>query len=281
MVSSPLWRGGSRPFSPSEEVVPETPVKPDTTAITPGKIDSNKPESPQTIPGKLDSNTVQNIIFNKKKITETPIVVEKKIFAPIEFTQQAEKDKFEPVALSPDTKQTSFSILDLNPTAIATDIVKEVVSATVEKATESLKGFRIKELPKHDMDFASAYYYTNFNDVQPENITIEYNAYLQVIKDLKDGTLKLPENFDGPTIAYDLDSRILKDFRDKNLKYNPEDNLIHRAWYAHCVKRAIGNLREGLFADEKGYKEKRPEVADIIERRVDQIILENTLYKTS
>ena len=260
LKKSSWWRGDHKPFS-NDETGNTPKVEPIEPSIIPGKLDTlKKEEVKQIVPGKLDTLPAEmtNIIFKKKEQSKT---------------------KIDPINLSSNAKEASFNLLDINPTTIVENVVKDVVQNVVEKTVDTLKGIRIKELPTHDLDFASSWYYTNFNDVQPENITTEYNAYLQIIKELKENKIKLPRDFDGPTVAYDLDSKILKDFREKNLKYNPDDNLIHRAWFAHCVKRAISNLREGLFVDESGYKEKRPELADVLERRIDQIILENTLYK--
>lgn len=174
--------------------------------------------------------------------------------------------------------------MDLNPTTVITDIATDVVTntadAVVEKAKDIINSFTLEELPSHDLDFATSWYYTNFNDINPDNITLEYNANLQAMKELRDGTLKLPEGFDGKDIAYQLDTHILREFREKQLKYNPDDNLVHRAWFAHCVKRALIDLRDGIYSNPDGEEITEPKIASILERRINEIILENTLYKS-
>lgn len=168
-----------------------------------------------------------------------------------------------------------------SPIDLATPIVEKIIEKTAEVVKDTgLKGFRITQLPRHEEDFAEKWFYGNISEISPENITAEFNAYLQVLKELKEDKIKLPNNFDGPTLAFDLDTEILKDFREKNISYSPEDNLIHRAWFAHCAKRALDGLRNGRFSDEQGYEKKQPELADIIERRINQIIVEKTLYNT-
>lgn len=133
----------------------------------------------------------------------------------------------------------------------------------------------------HDADFATAWFYNNASSLVPENVTIEFNAYMQIMSELREGTLKLPEGFDGPTIAHDLETYIMRDFRTANQKYSPDDNLIHRAWFAHCTKRAIDSIKQGEFRGDDGYINKYPQIADILSRRADEIIMQNTLFKVT
>lgn len=213
---------------------------------------------------------MQDIIF-KKKIVET-IGPEKKVFHPVDLGD-VKKDGtvFTPLDLS--AKQVAFTPIDL-----AAPIISAVADKAVEAVSNGLKGFRISKLPSHPEDFASAWFYGNCSEISPDNITIEFNAYLQTLNELKQNKIVLPNNFDGPTIAYDLDTTIMGEFREKNISYNPEDNLIHRAWFAHCAKRAIAGLRDGLFIGDDGYERKHPEIADVIERRINQVIVDSTLY---
>lgn len=104
---------------------------------------------------------------------------------------------------------------------------------------------------------------------------------MQMMTELKDGILKLPEGFDGPTVVHDLQTYIMEDFRTASQKYSPEDNLMHRAWFAHCTKRAIDSLKQGEFRGEDGYINKYPQLADILTRRVNEIIMQNTLFKVT
>lgn len=174
--------------------------------------------------------------------------------------------------------------MDLNPATVVTDIATEVINKTaevvVDKAKDIINNFTLDSLPVHDLDFASSWYYTNYSDLNPDNITLEYNANLQALKELREGTLKLPMGFDGKDIAYQLDTHILKEFREKQLKYNPDDNLVHRAWFAHCVKRALIDLKDGIYSNPNGEEITEPRIASILERRINEIILENTLYKS-
>lgn len=156
----------------------------------------------------------------------------------------------------------------------------KIISAVAPVITNSLTGIRLKNLPEHDEDFATSWYYSSISTLNPDNITIEYNAYLQALDELKSGKIEMPSGVDGPTIGFDLDTHILHDFRTKEISYSPDDNLVHRAWFAHCAKRAIDSLRDGEFIGTGGYIGKYPEIAKNISRRIDQIIVQNTLYKT-
>ena len=89
-----------------------------------------------------------------------------------------------------------------------------------------------------------------------------------------EGKIELPEGFDPSQIAHDLKEFILKDFRNANIIKDTDNNLAHRAFYAHCTKRAIDSIRQGEYRGEDGYLRRYPEIADILEKRVNEILFE-------
>ena len=95
--------------------------------------------------------------------------------------------------------------------------------------------------------------------------------------ELDEEKITLPESFTGKQLADDLRTFILKDFRAKNLKLNTQNNIAHRAFYAHCTKRAIDSVRQGEFIGEDGYSRKRPEIADILENRINVILFDKMI----
>jgi len=145
---------------------------------------------------------------------------------------------------------------------------------TLEKTQTSI---RLNKLPMHDEDFASSWHYSTQIDKDEAVIVMEYNTYLQILDELAEGKIELPEGFSSKQIASDLKTFILKDFTSKGIKLNTQNSLAHRAFYAHCTKRAIFAIRQGEFLDEQGYSHKRPEIADAIESRVNEILFEKMI----
>lgn len=227
-------------------------------------------------PGKLDNFKTQE---NLRDLNVKDIIFKKKIVEPKKATIiESKKQDFEPLDLT--AKEAAFSLLDLaTPQTLGKKILETGIEIVKDKVKDAFSGVRIEKLPQHESDFAYSWHYASQNELIPENITIEYNAYLQTLKELKNNEIKLPKDVIGETIAYDLETYILNDFREKSLKYSPEDDLVHRAFFAHCCKRALDSLRQGIFVGDEGYKNKRPEVADAIERRINEIILNKTLFK--
>lgn len=158
------------------------------------------------------------------------------------------------------------------PENVAEVAIEPVVEAVEQAVKQSI---RLTALPTHEDDFAKSWFYGLQKELVADEIILEYNMYLQVLEELKEDTIKLPENFVGKDIAADLITFVLKDFRKRDITPDLKNNLYHRAFYSHCVKRAIDNLRQGEFTDSAGYRKKHPEIADIIERRIDEIYFEN------
>ena len=154
---------------------------------------------------------------------------------------------------------------------------KEKVDKEILRQTEA--SFRIEKLPVHEEDFATKWWYSNQNEIVAEDVVKEYNTYLQVLEELEEGKIKLPEGFVGKDIVYDLKGYILKDFTKNGVKLDTATNLAHRAFYAHCTKRALDSLRQGIFVGEDGYQKRHPEVADAVERRINEILFEKLVNK--
>lgn len=209
--------------------------------------------------------------------------METNTYLPTKINIISKPKTIQPLLGIPDKIDVASAVGDIvqvatNPTGAVVDLAKSVIGDAATKAVDVFKGFRIESLPRHEDDFANAWFYNATSSLVPENVTIEYNAYMQVMSELRDSTLKLLDGFDGATICHDLETYIMEDFRKANLKYDPTDNLIHRAWFAHCTKRAIDSLRQGQFRGEDGYVNQYPQIADIIDRRVNEIIMKNTLF---
>lgn len=138
---------------------------------------------------------------------------------------------------------------------------------------------RLTKLPLHDEDFATKWYYANQSEVVADKIVIEFNIYNQVLEELEQEKIKLPDNFNAKTISRDLKTFILQDLNKNGVLLNTTNNLIHRAFYSHCVKRAIDSIRQGEFTSPDGYKSKRPEIADILQERINELLFEQLVKK--
>lgn len=161
----------------------------------------------------------------------------------------------------------------------STDILKEdkLKFEDLNKQA-SFEPIRLTELPRHEEDFATKWFYGSQKEVIAEKIILEFNVYNQVLEELKQDIIKLPEELSGKDIAYDLETFILHDFTKKGVVLNTVNNLIHRAFYSHCVKRAIDSIRQGEFTTPDGYKQKRPDVADALERRINELLFKKLVY---
>ena len=211
---------------------------------------------------------MQDIIFKKKEVNKTPLkqidlspTPTTNIFKTVELVPQEEKQK-----------EAGFSPIDL---------AVPIIEKGVEKAVEIIGGgLRIHKLPYHEQDFATKWHYGTQIDKDENTIINEFNVYLQALEELEQGKIILPEGISGPTIAHDLKTYILRDFRTQNLVMDNKNNLAHRAFYAHCAKRAIDSIRHGEFVDqETGYTRKYPEIADALERRINDILYEKLINK--
>jgi hypothetical protein len=184
-------------------------------------------------------------------------------------------------------KQVSYIEDIVNPVVDATtNIVKKTVDTTVGPLVapvvntiidKTSSTFRLTKLPQHDRDFATDWFYATQQETVAEDIVNEYNAYLQAFEELEQGKIKLPEGYDGAVIASDIRAYVLHDFRSYKVKQDTDNNLVHRAYYCHCVKRALDSLRQGEYTGPDGYTRKRPEIADMLENRINQILFDKMM----
>lgn len=215
----------------------------------------------------LDNKKVAEIIF------ETPVE---------NHPDNKKTIEFDPIDLKETT--TSFSPIEIIPAVgTAIDIGKKIVEFVSssndeikQEKTQESEGFRLNTLPRHADDFATRWYYSQQDELVAERVKVELNAALQILEELNEEKLELPDGFKGKNIAKDLEKFILADFEKECVLYNG-NNLAHRAFYAHCTKRAIDSIRQGTFIGPEGYERKYPEVADAIEERYNKIVFENLI----
>lgn len=141
----------------------------------------------------------------------------------------------------------------------------------------SYESIRLTNLPTHEDDFATKWFYGSQKETVATKIIAEFNVYNQVLEELEQEKIELPTGFQAKKIAYDLKKFILDDFNKNGVLLDTANNLIHRAFYSHCVKRAIDSIRQGEFTTPEGYKTKRPEIADILQTRINELLFEKLL----
>lgn len=221
----------------------------------------------------LDSIIQEPVEEPKKEVKSTFIPKKIKIKMPSRVKKVVEN----PTKIElPEEKPVNF-VTDIAQNVIEKAVEQFIPEKIVEPVINSLqKSIRLVELPEHDMDFAKSWHYSTQNELIPDRVILEYNVYNQVLDELSKDELKLPDNFIGKDLAYDIRTFVLRDFNNNGVVYS-KDNLYHRTFYSHCVRRALDSLRQGVFSDSEGYKNKHPEIADIIERRINELLVENLI----
>lgn len=226
-----------------------------------------------------------NLVF-KQQVSPTSIPVKSSTLDfPVNSLDSSVKTaSFSPMgALEDAIPVVSAVIPAAAPVISAIETAGNIINSTTGIVQTVSNSIRLTKLPIHAQDFATSWFYSNQDTIVAANITLEYNAYLQALDELTTNSpnIPLPSGIIGKDIAYDIKTSVLNDFRGKDIVFNAQDNLVHRAWWAHCVKRAIDSVKLGVFTDPDGYSNKKPEVADAINRRINEIIFEKTLPMTS
>lgn len=196
------------------------------------------------------------------------------------------------IVSQPEIKEAAFVDDVVTPVI---DSAKDVVTQTITQAIDTVagpaaplvnsvvstvtNGFRLTSLPVPDQDFAMDWFYSTQKETVQADIINEYNTYLQAFDELEQGQIVLPAGYDGKTIANDLKMYVLQDFRKYDVKLSTTDNLAHQTYYSHCVQRAIDNLKQGEYTGLDGYTKKRPEVADAILNRINEILFDKMMGK--
>ncbi len=120
------------------------------------------------------------------------------------------------------------------------------------------------------MDYARSWYDSQDGPGMRERLT-EYNAYLQVLDDLEANQFQIP-GYSGPEIAKTIRVHVRDDFRRHTMRAVDSGNDYHKAFFAHCCRRWLQQLREGTFRDEETGKHRDgAALADAIEARVNEI----------
>ena len=129
--------------------------------------------------------------------------------------------------------------------------------------------FRLKELPEIHDDYAKVWWSEhNDGDIKPR--LVEYNAYMQTLDDLQNGTLRI-DGIDGPELVKEIKRYVRSDFRKHSMEGVDPSNDYHRALYAFVVKRYLDELRNGVFEGPGNTTQTRPEVAQAIEDHIDEL----------
>lgn len=162
----------------------------------------------------------------------------------------------------------------------AAGVVADAASNVVKDVAGSVFNLKLEELPVHIDDFVDMWYQGLADAGTKYRITM-YNACLQVLKELETGQLELPEidnqTIDGKELANDIKHKILQQFIQNGVDINIESNLKHRAFFAHCTQRVLENLKNGIFSGTDGFTGQKPEIADIINNRINEIFTQETL----
>ena len=153
-------------------------------------------------------------------------------------------------------------------------------STKTHEAPVQTSYLQLNELPAQIDDFASMWYH-HLYDAGTSYRIHEYNAYLEVLKELETGELEIPEidgmTVDGKQLATDIKLKIIKQFRQNGVDINIEGNIYHKAFFAHCAKRYMDSLKSGNFIGSDGFVGQKPEIANIIISRVEEVFAEKTL----
>lgn len=188
--------------------------------------------------------------------------------------------------------EVNFNLNDLitetanNPVVQAVETVAPGVGAVVQgagaaaQALNSVLNLNITELPVQIDDFAKTWYHS-LADAGTKNRINRFNASIKVLQELENGQLELPQIdgmiVDGKQLANDIKNKIIKLFVERCVDINIEDNVYHQAFFGHCAERVLENLKFGEFVGTNGFVGQKPEIADIIINRVNEIFTQLTL----
>lgn len=104
---------------------------------------------------------------------------------------------------------------------------------------------------------------------------------MQTLQELETGELEIPiidgKVIDSKELARDIKVKVIDQFRRKGVDINIGENKYHRAFFAHCTKRILDSLKDGEFVGDDGFVGKKPEIADTIINRVNEIVVQKTL----
>lgn len=144
----------------------------------------------------------------------------------------------------------------------------------------NLLNLRVDELPDQIDDFAKVWYHS-LEDAGTKYRINTYNAAIQTLQELEQGKFEFdPVDgmiVDGKQLATEIKKKIITLFRKNCVDINIEGNKYHKAFFGHCTEKVLKNLKNGIFVGSNGFEGQKPEIADIIINRMDEIFTNLTL----